>query len=272
MGIAYTFEAMSILHLWHSEKQLKSEPLGFVEDFCPVCREARRFTATNWFTENTTRVLLLIKVAGSREGGLGVAECPECRSRWRLERGLAPRGSKGREETKLQVEARLALEEKVRTRETTDKERLFLLLEPLQKMASMAEVHEAIGKSDPVSSWGFFGTVVLLFGGAAAIPITLKDRGTDAMETWGAVLFVVVGVCAALTIYAWFTRRSRYVRRELEPRVGRSVDPLAPSKHELIAAVEEFRRLEPEIGRRFDGARIHDRMRGVIGSSGKIGE
>jgi hypothetical protein len=70
--------------------------------------------------------------------------------------------------------------------------------------------------------------------------------------------------CAAGVVYAWLTRRRRYARRELESRVVRSVGPLEPSKHELKAAVQGFREVDPALGKLFDGARVHDRLRGVL--------
>lgn len=257
---------MAFHGLFHASSELRKEPAGAVQDFCPICRGLRTFTLTNFFMERSMRVMMLVKIAGSRDGGIGVAECRECRSAWRTVDGIASRGRKGSEDVRRQLEERLALEEKVKSRSTTPEERSWLLLEPLHRMASMATVHQATGKPDPVASWGCFATVLGMFGWAAAIGITAVQSGKkiEKAEDWMTIPLVFLHLCGAAVAYAWVTRKRRYVRRELETRVARSVEAIGPSKHEMIAAVEEFQRLEPEAGKPFDGGRIHDKMRGVI--------
>jgi len=249
---------MSILfHIFHSETKVESQSLGAVDDFCPVCREVRRFENTNYYSMKRNRLLLLIPLSSEKvSSDYAVCACPDCGSRWESEgaRGLGNRRGH-----------RLQLEEKVKARTTSPEERSDLLLEPFLKMASMSRVHQFLGNRDPASRWGCYGTLGFLL----VVPtLAVFLAPVNAGDSFIAAIATITGLSFAggtiATLVAFATWRRRYVRRELESRIARSLKPLGPSKHELTAAVEEFRRIDPKLGRHFDGPRLHDRIRGVV--------
>lgn len=250
---------MALHGLFHASSHIKSELLGVVQDFCPICREMRSFTSKNYYSERQMRLFLVISISEGREGGLGVTECGECKSRWRTLDGIATRGRKGSAEARQRLEERRALEERAKARSTTPEEREWLLQEPFLRMASMAKIQEAIGKPDTASSIGCFSIFILSLAWAAAIA-AFREGKVEKAEPWQIASMMVLCIPGLATAYAWLTRRSRYVRRELESRLARSLEPLSPTKVEVIAAVEQIRRQEPKFAKRIDGGRIHDRM------------
>src|SRR5438309_403485 len=133
-----------------SGSRLKSESLGPFRDFCPICREMKGFTATSYFTQRHVRIFLLIQIETGREGGVGVAQCTGCGSRWVLGPG-ARRPVRSRAETD-RCAARVGLEERARAGTLTPEERSALLLEPFPFMAAMLSTERAIGEADRLSA------------------------------------------------------------------------------------------------------------------------
>ncbi len=248
---------MAHIPIIHTETKIESQSLGAVDDFCVVCREVRRLGITNYYSIKRTKLLAVLPISSEKTSrDYPVCECPECGSRWESEG--APGVASRRDQ-------RLRLEEKVKSRTTSSEERSELLLEPFLKMASMSRVHRFMGNKDAAGRWGCYGTFAAFFGGAATIAFLSPDHpGELYIATILTIFGLLVGGGLIGTVVAFATRTRRHVRRDLEPRIVRSLKPLGPSKHELTAAVGAFRGLDPKLGKHFDGPRLHDRMRGVV--------
>lgn len=247
--------------LVHSGSTRKAEKLGTFRDFCPICRGLQNFQATSYYSESHTRLFLLIRIPGDRSGATVVVSCQECGSGWRDEKACL-RTLRPRQDAEVRCADRIALEERLRAGTITPEERSWLLLEPFRYLSSMLSVERALGGNDRLTTWGCLGTALVGLGGAVMVAL-LGRKHEETLTALGAVWLVLGAVAGGGMVYAWATRWRRFVRRELYPRLTRSLKPLLPTKHDLVATVKEFRGSDPE-GKRFDGAALHDHMRGVV--------
>src|SRR6185295_2160812 len=136
---------MSIIHLIHflvphDEEKKKTELVGHLDDFCPICRQIATFTVFVRFTQNV-RVTMLVSVENSREDEVRFMECGGCHGRWRLSDGFLSSGPASSEEPRRLFEQRNEIEGRAKNLKTTPAERTTLILEPLRFMGSMAELH-----------------------------------------------------------------------------------------------------------------------------------
>jgi hypothetical protein len=258
---------MWILHLLvpHSGSKIKTELLGHMDDFCPICRDVTEFSVMNYFTQKTIRVAGVVNLEDGREGGQQVCDCSGCGGRWRLADGFLSSGPESSEEARGRYQARVELEKRATTPNTTSEERSTLMMEPFRFMAATKGLHELYGKGDAASTWGCFGTATFAFAWFLLLGPLLGGKHQQSGGNWLLLVLPLLLIGAIGTLVAFFTQRRRYIRREIESRIARSLKPLGPSKQELASTLDRFRDLDPDLAGSLDAARIHDRMRGVVG-------
>ncbi len=256
---------MPFIHLLipRKGKQTKCEVVGHLDDFCPICRGVTEFLVRNYFTQHTTTVAGL-KLEEGREGAFRTCQCAGCGGRWRLADGFLGSGPADDEEPRRRLERRKELEERSIAGKTTPEERSLLLLEPFQFMAAMDEVDHFVGRRDGAIAGGCLGTVAFALLWFLVLGPLVGGKHQQSGGDWLLLVLPLLLFGVIATLWLVFTERRRYIRRELEVLIARSLKPLGPSKQELEETVDQYRALNSNLGAFLDGARIHDRIRGVI--------
>jgi len=243
---------------------IRRTPLGWVAGFCPFCR--------------APRACRLLKVAKKRHSTLlgqrplpeRELQCSACGLRWptraeRYPRGGVPDAADDFDALKAATDpgfdatfgSRLALEAKLARGSLTAQEREHLLSEPFLYAEHMVAQQEGWPRPSPfmkrlwrIGLWSGAGFLVAM----AVHEFTDSDVALDVM----AVLCLVAVPCLLLArVGSLFTARSWFRKRCVEPALVRALQPLQPSRAELVDAFDRLRREKALLPRVIDPLRLH---------------
>jgi len=224
--------------------------VGYVADFCPMCREPQAFLMNQL---STYRHLYFIPV--SAKESLGYERiCQGCK--------LALKGAPvhyvatpkkptsvqeivSRSFPKLpEVYAdRLRIEEQVKKAPALIPKdlRYALIKQPFVVVSPLVESRYKRTSIDWVS-------ILVLVGALGAVCLTPVVADAVAPDNEGLV-FGVIAVLALCTIVGAFaTEPRRYIKRSIIPRIAKTLCPLQPSESEITAALAELKRSGHKIG------------------------
>lgn len=242
-------------------KKLVYRQLGYVGDFCPICRAPRAgmvrrvglaghvyyITAGEGDLVGHERTCTECRIAVKVDPATYSAFSKELRPVEELLRLTYPDFARARKD-------RLELEEKVRTGAgfLSREERIGLIQQPFVLLSPKVE--------DYLSAMRFDGRAVLVFLGLLfAVPLLMAvaakffAEGTDA--SIGANL-AILGSAAALMIWQVAGAGRRYVRGEIMPVLARTLRPLKPTEAEIAGVIAELKRYKHKLGRKLDAAEL----------------
>jgi hypothetical protein len=225
-------------------KKVVRRKVGFVADFCPMCRDPRPFRL------NEVRRIGHIYYISLGSGDLLGYErvCEGCT--------LALHGEPGHYASTLKKVAsvdllmqstypnlrdvyaeRLRIEQTVRYSpgELSMDVREALIKQPFVLLSSVVDAKLRQTSIDAVSGGILVGSLVAFFGALIVGPSIVPDYVPQLLATVG-----LVGVAAIL--WAFATGARRYVRAAILPRIAKTLRPLQPSEGEIGAVLSDLRR------------------------------
>lgn len=225
-------------------KKIVRRKVGFVADFCPMCRDPRTFRL-----DEVRRVSHFYYISLGGGDLLGYERiCAGCTIALQGEPGHYASTSKKAAGVDVLMQStypnlrdvyaeRLRIEETVRYSpgELPMDVREALIRQPFVLLSSVVEAKLRQTSFDVVSGSVVVGSLAAFFGALAVAPSIAPDYVPQVIMAVG-----LAGVAAI--IWAFATGGKRYVRRAILPRVAKTLRPLKPSDVEISAVLSDMRR------------------------------
>lgn len=231
-------------------KKLVYRKIGFVADFCPICRTVQAFLVK--------RVGLAghVYYLSAGEGELAGFErtCQSCATTFVTDPGKYQEIVKKsasladlRERTYADIDVvlhdRLQLEARIINAplSLSSEERIDLIRSPFLMLAPKVEKRYASTDLDKEVALALVAALALMVAGPAAALALIPDAGPG---------IVLVFILAAVALVGWqiAMAKSRFMKRQVIPVLAKALRPLQPSEGELKAAVAELSKLGHKIG------------------------
>lgn len=231
-------------------KKLVYRKIGFVADFCPICRTVQAFLVK--------RVGLASHVyyLSAGEGELAGFErtCLACATTFITDPGKykdivkkSASLSDLRQQTFADIDVvlhdRLQLEDRIINAplSLSAEERTALIRGPFLLLAPKVERRYASTDLDKEVVLALVAALALMSAGPAATLALVPDAGPE---------IVVVFILLAVALVGWqiAMAKSRFMKRQVIPALVKALRPLQPTNSELTAAVAELRELGHKIG------------------------
>jgi hypothetical protein len=231
--------------------------LGWVADFCPICRRPRAF--------KISRIGLAshIYFISFGEGKLAghIIECDECRTRMVSDESRYATISKPKsvDFAALAAATMPDLPERLGERLLVEKQiaeephvidahvRKNLILEPFGILeVVLVEATKDGTHMDKPSTIGCLGTILVAAGmgvGAMYVPRQWQDA-------FFLTLLVLMGIGTIYTLVQMGFVPRRFVRSQVLPRLARSLRPLQPSEEELADAITRCKQSRLSVGKK----------------------
>jgi hypothetical protein len=229
--------------------------LGYVADFCPVCRETRAFRLVR--VGLVSHIYYISFGSGKHVGHL--MHCEECASSFDTDATRYVTFEKQRPvhlselvqttfpTLQTAYATQLAQEAEIRRapRALSPAQRAPLLVEPFRLLHGTVEARYANGtQMDKPAGIGCLATTVLTIG-IVAIAIYLKGTLSDN------VLIAVTTIACLGGLYTFIQlcfAPGRFLRRQVIPQLARALDPLQPDESELTETLKKCRDIGWKIG------------------------
>lgn len=239
-------------------KKLVRRRIGYVADFCPVCRTLRCFKVKR---VGTVPHVYYVSLGGEGDLVGHTRTCAGCNvdldARPELYLGIHPHmlppeelASATNPDWRLVHAERLKLEAALASDPATlsPEQRTTLLQEPFALLAPKAEERFRSPHFDPRTLGMLLGALVLV-GLAAALGGAIPGAKTGLV-----ILAVLIGVAGV----AWQVAqtRRRWLRDVIFPTLLHALRPLRPTPREIEDALAASRRRGEQIGRKLDPARL----------------
>lgn len=230
-------------------KKLVYSKLGYVADFCPICRSPQAFEVLSVGVVSHVYYVSFGKgaLAGYRR------KCCVCsvdldakptnyatisdhlRPLPQLIMGTFPNLT-------TVYQSVLALEERVRVSPSslTGPERRALIRNPLVLLSPKVEKRYASTHIDWQTVTTFFGVLLALFAEGAVVP---PGKAPQSLAITCVIGIILIGWQISLS-------NRRFIRRNIIPILAKTLKPLDPSKEEVETALAELTKLRHKIGRK----------------------
>jgi hypothetical protein len=231
-------------------KKIVYRKLGFVADFCPICRGPRAFELKR--VGSASHVYYITAGEGELVGYERV--CQECGTALNAEpaayasvsKVLAPVPELVKQTFPAMqqvLQERLALEEKVQHAPAllSQEERRALIRSPFVLLSPKVEKRFSSTHIDKEVAMSLVAALLLLMFGPALVAAVAPDSSDLAVLVSLAVGVVLVGWQVALS-------GRRFMRRQVVPVLARSLRPLRPSEQELKTVLDELRTVRNKMG------------------------
>jgi len=236
---------------------IKRKYVGWVADFCPLCRRVRPFRLQRigaaghiWYISLGSGRFLVNEIECSAcktlhgtDGSRYTAVSDELQEVEELVRKTLP-ASDGR------VQALVAREERVAGEQLAAQEREALIREAIAHGAGQIERLIRERRYPPnarLVGWITFGLFVLIVVFASRLP-----------ETAGAILSLLFLAGIFTCFYFMVTRVRSHVRGIVEPAVARGLAPLKPTVEEIRDAIADVRKLGSDGAKKLKPQRLRD--------------
>ena len=236
-----------ILLLAHRRKGPFAKRLGYVADFCPICRDAQAFRLTEFGVGEEVKghymeceecgALLVTRenkysfVAGTRQPDLELliqTTHPSLRFAYADRLKLEGELKKGK--------ARLTVAERHR-----------LMLEPLTALSYMVDRRFADAtRLDTPSSFGCGLTAAITMGLFIFSTVRLRGQSQD-QGLWLAL--IALGLGFIFSVYQLHRAPFRFVRKRIAALAGRALRRLGPGRKDLEEALGQCRQMNLRIGK-----------------------
>jgi hypothetical protein len=246
--------------------------LGYIADFCPVCRELRPFTLNV-----VRRVSHVYYIPLGRGDELGHDRtCQECRTLYQAKDTTylqVARRQMPFEELKrvthptldAVIRDRLELEHRVRNGrlKLSPADRFAWIKAPFMYLSPRVEWRFASTHIDKEVGLAIIATLVLPFVVGNVTSAYFPDVTPQA---------TAISICAGLSVIIWqlIGSGSRFMRREIIPVLARSLAPLQPTQQELEAVINEIRQGTHKIGRKVKPEQVLEQIHASVGAIGGV--
>jgi hypothetical protein len=243
-------------------RKLVRRKLGYVADFCPVCRAQRVF---GLLAIRSVRHFNYISLGRGDDVGYE-RTCDTCRTPYQANVATYASVSKklaSLEEIKTSTypsldaatKDRLALEDRVRTgrQRLTPAERFAWIKAPFMFLSARVERRFANVHLDKEVGFSLLGLVVLVM----VVPPVARAFLPDSLEM---VALVTCGVGFTVVIWQFIAAGPRFMRREILPVLAMSLKPLQPTREELESVVGEIKQGTHKIGRKVSVPQLVERI------------
>lgn len=242
--------------------KIKRARLGWVADFCPICRDARPFQL-----RKVSSVGHLYYISFGSGNLLGYERtCGDCGITLNADAhryaSLTPSTDQDLDsliaatnpQFAAQNAARLDLEERLEARKLTPEERVALIREPLVLVSPSVEHRAAQTQFDGQSGLGGLATLAL-----PALILIIASATAGQLPEWAGLTALALAILGGLfTLYSLATDSRRFIRREVNPRLLRALRPIEPTLEELESVIQQLRTIKHPIGRRINPRRLFE--------------
>jgi len=241
--------------IWGTKRTARK--LGFVADFCPICREPREFKLSRI---GAVSHLYYISFGSGKLTG-HVIECCVCGQALTADpMGYAAYEKLPGSEIGLLIQTtfpklkeiyaeRLAAELKVRRslKSLTQEERLKMIIEPFSLLnPAVEERFTRDTRMDKQSGIGCLGSLIVL-AVLLAIAVNLREPLQGQVMT---AAFILFGIGAIYTFVQLGLGPRRFLRTQIVPKIARTLDPLRPTEEELSATLSRCKAAQMKIGQK----------------------
>jgi hypothetical protein len=237
-------------------RKIRRRRLGYVADYCPMCRAQRVFTLES--IKSVRHVYYVSLGSGQLLGH--ERRCEECGTSFKANPATYASVSKTqlsldelRQATYPNLEAatreQVALDERIRRQKLSATERAALIKAPFLYLAARVERRFAATHVDAGVGLALAGALALL----ALAPVVTHWAPPDSALP---VFLGALGLGAALVIWQVIASGPRFMRREIVPVLARALKPLQPTREELELVLGELKRVKQQIGRKLRAAEL----------------
>ena len=231
-------------------RKITRRPLGYVADFCGICREPQPFKLAQL---DSVGHVYYVSLGGGKPVGhertctkCGTFSAATVADYARVSRSAGPFETLKRETypgLDEAVAARLELEQRVKTAPhlLSQGERLGLIRSAFMLMSPKVEKRFQSTHLDLGVVLAFCAAIGLCI----AAPVVAKAVAPDSMDQ---SVLVAMAIGAVLVIWQFIAAGSRYMRKEILPIIAKSLAPLKPSEAEIGQTMLEFHRAGHKIG------------------------
>jgi len=231
--------------------------LGYVADFCPICREIQKF--------QLSRIGLASHVYGASFGkGQLVGhqkKCLDCGTELQTDAsiykdvqkkqpgaGSADLSANTFPNIRQHYSERLSIEEQIAKRPTgiDTGTRALLIKEPFHILAPIAERRFSATHIDRHVGITFLLTIA----GTVLLANVFRILLPFAAGYEGEAILIALGIGVVATGIQGYKSAGRYLQREIYPRIARSLRPLKPSQAELEAVFAELKRMDFKLAKK----------------------
>jgi hypothetical protein len=243
-------------------KKLVYRRVGYVGDFCPICRVPRPFELKRVGSAGH------IYYISAGEGQLVGFErhCQECKTSLRADPADYASVSKAKAPLAELVQLtfpdlaqvlkdRLALEERVQLQpeSLSREERHALIRNPFLLLSPKVEKRFAATHIDKEVGLSIAGVIGLLIVGPGLVRAVAPDQAELFL-----LLFVVLGL--ALVVWQIIASGGRFMRREVVPVLADSLRPLRPTEPEIRSVLSELTQLRHKMASKLKPADLLARL------------
>jgi hypothetical protein len=254
---------------WGTKVQRKD--LGFVADFCRICREIRPFHLQQI---STVAHVYDVAMGSAKSAGHSIL-CDVCGSELAVASEPLPVPAETPDDLHpgpwaeaARIHAkRIEVEQRRAAGTLTAGERHALLREPFELLEPWAEsaaralsANRLVTLSSNMKSIVFLGSSMLLMAMGAGITWGIPNPKYDDSphSGWLGVPLMIVGlVLLTRAAHLFYTATNRHVRTVVHPLLARALAPLVPTVEELSAIVSEHRGAGHAIGRYLSPKPLH---------------
>jgi hypothetical protein len=231
----------------------KLHDLGGIEDYCPICRGLRDFE----IGEHREVTHLYFVPIHTKSTGHFRKVCSSCRCEfpqrtnpldtidWPLQTETGIRRAQGATE-------RAELDETLAREDMSPLVRSRLLREPFLALAAWVDMRKKSGELD-VRATAAVVAIVLMFVVAiiAFAQIVYNNQGFSLANPY---VWVMIGAAIGCGGGLWLARgiTKRFVRKQVQPNIVQSLQPLSPSLEEIEEVIAELRTARVLIGKHID--------------------
>jgi len=244
-----------VIPMIHIGTKITERKLGWVADFCPICRLPRAFQF--WRLGEATTLYGVAMTEGALVG-LRI-DCAECGSAFdtTADRNTAIEPQRPEDFSYLVFKTfptmpetmaeRFGVEERLRRnpKNLTAEERTQLLVEPFVVLNAMVQRRESEVRLDPPSAIGCAATLLLLIAAVCLwhlVPWRFQDE-----FVLGAIGLLTLGML--YTFLQLHLAPKRYLQRVVVPNLVKALTPLAPEREELQAVLDVGRKEKRPLAR-----------------------
>ncbi len=252
--------------VWGTKEVKKN--LGFVAEFCPICREIEQFKVTRLCHANH---IYFISLGSGQIVGFP-SRCQSCGLTLNLDAVSYPELSKrGYPNIQAAIReshpdildkyaVRLELEEKIKRKQVlSTEERTTLLNEPFQLYANFIEARYS--KGTPLDRESGLGCLATILVPASLLFLPLFLLNDALMENvFIPAAWVGGSICLSLSFYFFITVHKRYIKREVLPMLAKSLKSLNPTPSELEEIISRYKTAGLKLGKTLKAQQILDEI------------
>jgi len=232
--------------------------LGYVADFCPMCRDARPFELRRVGVAGHIYYVSLGE--GQFVGNQRV--CQDCKTAFNanpahyasVSKALTPLEELARQtfpKLREAYQAVFSLEDRIRNSPTSlsPEERRSAIRNPLLFLSPKVEKRFESTHIDRQTGLAFLATILALFGGIFLVGLVAPSATDSAALT-------IVSLGALYIVWSALGSGRRYLRSEIVPVLVRTLRPIQPTEAEVRAALEEVRAAGHRIGAKLKAGEV----------------